>query len=374
MDNLPKAVALVYDWVDKWGGAEQVLLALHEIFPAAPLYTLVYQPEKALWAKVFPHVFTSFVQKIPFTQFRHERFPALALFPLACETLDLTAFDCVISLTSAFVKGVITKPGTLHICYCLTPPRYLYSHREEYQRQITKVLHPVANIGLNYLTAWDQLASRRPDTYLAISRCVQDRIKKYYNMDSQVIYPPVDTCKFSLSLAVDNYFLWVGRLVSYKHPEKVVQVFNGLKLPLKVAGTGQLEDKLRSLAKPNVQILGKISSSQLIELMQNCRALIFFHEEDFGIVPLEVQASGRPVIALNRGGAAETVIPGITGELLDDDSPSGLRKAIIEFDEAKYNPEIIRRHARRFDRRNFLSVFAKVIAAQWTRHQNTLLS
>lgn len=193
-------------------------------------------------------------------------------------------------------------------------------------------------------------------------------------MDSQVIYPPVDTCKFSLSLAVDNYFLWVGRLVSYKHPEKVVQVFNGLKLPLKVAGTGQLEDKLRSLAKPNVQILGEISSSQLIELMQNCRALIFFHEEDFGIVPLEVQASGRPVIALNRGGAAETVIPGITGELLDDDSPSGLRKAIIEFDEAKYNPEIIRRHARRFDRRNFLSVFAKVIAAQWTRHQNTLLS
>lgn len=374
MDHLPKRVALVYDWVDKWGGAEQVLLALHEIFPTAPLYTLVYQPEKAVWAKVFPQIKSSFVQKIPFSQFRHERFPALALFPLACETLDLTEFDCVISLTSAFVKGVITRPGTLHVCYCLTPPRFSYSHRQEYQRQIPAVLRPLATVGLNYLTSWDQVASCRPDAYLAISGCVRNRIKKYYHLDSQVIYPPVDTEKFTLSPEIGDYFLWVGRLVGYKHPERVVEVFNGLNLPLIVAGTGQLEARLRRLAKPNVQILGEVSASRLIDLMQRCKALIFFHEEDFGIVPLEAQAAGRPVIALNRGGTAETVISGITGELVEEDSPLALRQSIIDFNEAKYNPDVIRRHAQRFDRRNFLSKFAKVIASQWTNYQNTLSS
>jgi glycosyltransferase involved in cell wall biosynthesis len=166
----------------------------------------------------------------------------------------------------------------------------------------------------------------------------------------------------------------VGRLVNYKHPEKVVRVFNDMNLPLRMVGTGQLESRLRRLAKPNVLILGEVSPSALVKLMQNCRALIFFHEEDFGIVPLEAQSSGRPVIALNRGGASETVIPGITGELVDDDSPSALKTAIINFDPKKFDPQRIRRHAQSFSRQRFLSEFTKAVSVQWTKYQNTLLS
>jgi len=356
MADLPRRIAIVYDHVNKWGGAERVLLALHEMFPAAPLYTAVYDQNRAPWAKVFPQVIPTFLQKFPLAKSHHELYPWLT--PMAFESLNFDNYDLVISVTSADAKGIITKPGTFHLCYCLTPTRYLWSHEDFYKSQTSKVFHPL----FNYLKSWDLIASRRPDAYLAISKTVQSRIKKYYGQDSQVIYPPVNVEAFSQHVPAPNlkdFFLYVGRLVAYKQAEVLVETFNDLKLPLVIIGTGSLESKLKAMANANVYFLGQVTDSELTAHYQHARAVLFIHEEDFGLVPLEAHAAGTPVIGLNTGGTTETVIHGQTGLLLN--SVSELKNAILNFDASKYDREFIKAHAQKFAKTRFKEEFLHTI-------------
>lgn len=370
MANLPKRIALVYDRVNKWGGAERVLLALHELFPDAPLYTAVYNSATAGWAKVFPKVVPSFLQKFPLAKSNHELYPWLT--PMAFETLKFDDYDIVISITSADAKGIITKPNTFHICYCLTPTRYLWSHEDFYKSQTSKIFHPL----FNYLKSWDLIASRRPDAYLAISQTVQSRISKFYGQSSDVIYPPIDADIFSKTQPPPNikdFFLYVGRLVAYKQAEVLVEIFNDLKLPLAIIGTGSLESKLKAIASPNIYFLGQLSETDLTAYYQHARAVLFIHEEDFGLVPLEAHAAGTPVIGLNRGGATETIIHGQTGLLLDD--INDLKNVILNFDPAQFDREFIKSHAQKFAKDRFQREFKQALIRSysgWRRRHPSL--
>ncbi len=352
-------IALVYDRVNKIGGAERVLETLHEIYPDAPLYTAVYNPQSAPWAKKFK-VIPSFLQKFPLAKSRHEVFPYL--MPIAFESFDFDEYDLVISVTSEAAKGILTKPKTLHLCYCLTPTRYLWSGYQDYfQNPVFRFLSsPV----ITYLRYWDRIACQRPDVYLAISENVKKRIKKYYGRDSQVIYPPVDLEKFKTrdsSLNVDSYYLVVSRLVGYKRVEIVVEAFNKLGLPLKIIGRGTEMGRLKRMAKKNVEFLGQLTDKELISYYQKCRALVFPQEEDFGLVPLEAQACGKPVIAFRGGGALETVVQGKTGEFFSPQTSESLIKVVKSFKPEKYLPGDCQEQAEKFGKEIFKKKFKEVV-------------
>lgn len=299
-------VALVYDRVNKWGGAERVLIALHELFPDAHLYTSVYNKEKAKWAEAFT-VRTSFLQEFPFARHAHEYFPLL--MPTVFESFTFDDYDLVISVTSESAKGIITKPGTLHICYCLTPTRYLWSGFEEYFEN--KFIKSLSRPAVSYLKQWDRVASFRPDAYIAISREVQSRIRKFYGQPSTIIHPPVDLMKsFEKDLSKESkgdYFLVVSRLVRYKRIDLAIKACNELGVPLKIVGVGSDLPFLKSIAGPTIQFLGAISDAELVNLYKGARALLFPGFEDFGIVMVESIGFGNPVIAFNQGGARDII-------------------------------------------------------------------
>jgi len=267
-------VALVYDRLNKWGGAERVLLVLHKLFPDAPLYTSVYNKKKASWADVFD-IRTSFLQKIPDASSSHEILAPL--MPLAFESFSFDEYDLVISLTSESAKGIITKPHTLHVCYCLTPTRYLWSGYDEYFKN--PYLRYLAKPAVSYLRMWDKVAASRPDRYIAISQEVKRRIKKYYDRDSEVIYPPVEFGRSTFSSLGGNppapYFLIVSRLVPYKKIDIAIKVFNKLKLPLKIVGVGSEEKKLKNMSNNNIEFLGYLTDKELVRYYSDCCALIF---------------------------------------------------------------------------------------------------
>ena len=299
-------VAIVYDRVNKWGGAERVLLALHEMFPSAPLYTSVYDVNGAPWAKVFPEIRTSFLQKFPFAKSNHEFLAPL--MPIAFESFDFSGFDIVISVTSEAAKGIKTKPGTLHVCYCLTPTRYLWSHHNEYFKGAS--FKGVTKSIVKYLRRWDKIAAYRPDVIIGISSEVQNRIKKYYKRDSAVVFPPTNTSLlYSNEVKPKKYYLLVSRLdFGYKKVELAIEAFNRLGKPLVIVGTGREEVRLKRMAVKNIKFAGRVSEEELIKYYQGAKALIMPQEEDFGIVSVEAQSHGVPVIAFKKGGAIDTVI------------------------------------------------------------------
>ncbi|MBI4058731.1 glycosyltransferase [Candidatus Microgenomates bacterium] len=361
-------VAIVYDRVNKWGGAERVLLALHDIFPKAPLYTSVYSAKYAPWAQVFPQVYTSFLQKIPLIREHHEWLALL--MPLAFEQFDFSEYDLVISVTSEAAKGIITHPGTRHICYCLTPTRYLWSGHEIYfhnriKRFFIKWL-------LSYLKSWDKMAAQRPDEMVAISEAVRNRVDKYYGRKSKVVYPPVNLDVRGLSLEFSkkskiqnlkskNYFLVVSRLVSYKRIDLVVKTFNKLGWPLVIVGTGSQYRKLSKMAKNNIYFAGHLTDSELVAYYKKAQVLIFPQEEDFGIVAVEAQMCGTPVIAYKGGGALETVVAGKTGEFFTEQTVESLARTIKNFKRENYDVKIIQAHTRRFSQRMFVQKFKRLI-------------
>ncbi|HUV46903.1 MAG TPA: glycosyltransferase [Candidatus Bathyarchaeia archaeon] len=392
-------VALVYDRVNKFGGAERVLLALHKIWPQAPLFTAVYDPQGAPWAKDF-RVYPSFVQKIPFAKSRHELYPWL--MPFAFESFDFSAFDVVISITSAEAKGLITQPKVLHLCYCLTPTRYLWSSFKHYVKNPRYgILNPLAKIMmksmLERLRQWDKVACQRPDYYFSISQTVKKRIKKYYGRDSEIIYPPVDTDKFRLkkeklparilpvagsdaagkitaqNLKVNKekeYFLVVSRLVSYKRVNIIIDSFNKLGWSLKIIGDGSEKHILQKKAKPNIEFLGQeLTDNKLLSYYQGCLALVFAGEEDFGLVSLEAQACGKPVIAFKQGGVGETVINGKTGILFSSQTSRALIKALKGFRAEKFRAEDCRQNAKKFNEKIFLIKFKKLVEDKWEKHK-----
>ncbi len=389
-------VALVYDRVNKIGGAERVLKVLHEIFPKAPLFTAVYNKKTARWADVFA-VKTTFLHHIPKASTNHEYFAWLA--PLAFEELNLDEYDLVISITSEYAKGIITKPGTLHICYCLTPTRYLWSG---YQTYFTSGwFRLLSKPFVNYLRSWDKVAAQRPDYYIAISQTVRERIKKYYGRESVVVYPPItleDDRRWKvegrnlkmeggslinhLSSNFKNlpstfyhppskkqYFLLVSRLVPYKRIDIAVEAFNQLGWPLKIVGTGREFEKLKAAAASNIEFLQNLTDEALSSYYQDCIALIFPGEEDFGLAILEAQSFGKPIIAYGSGGALETVVEGKTGEFFAPQTKEALVEKLKSFDATRYNVKDCQRQAEKFSKERFKIDLINLIDLISKKHQ-----
>lgn len=350
-------MALVHDWLNQLGGAEDVLEALVQLYPTAPLYTALY------WRAGMPDhwqawdIRTSFIDRLPLAHRKQQLY--FPLYPLAFEGFDFREYDLVISNKSGFCHGIITGPETLHICYCLTPTRYVWRY-PQYAEQ--EGLGRLTRLGLapflTWLRLWDRLAADRVDHFIAISQAIRRRINKVYHREATIIYPPVDTQKFEPASKVEDYYLFVGRLVPYRRLDILVEAFNQLDRPLLIAGSGRDRARLEKLARPNVQFLGYVPEADLPDLVRRCRAFLFPGEEDFGIAPIQAMAAGRPVIAYAGGGALETVIDG-AGALFAEQSVAAIIRAVEAFDTAQVSPAFIRRHAEQFD----VAVFKRKLAA-----------
>jgi len=349
-------VALVYDRVNKWGGAERVLLALNKIFPRASLFTSVYNEKKATWAKAFD-VKTSFLQKFPLASSSHEFYATL--MPIAFESFNFDGYDLVISVTSESAKGIITKPGTLHICYCLTPTRYLWSGYNYYFRN--PLLKFISRPAVSHLRKWDKIASNRPDKYIAISTEVKNRIKKYYGQDSSIIFPPLESSNSKTETGSGDYFLVVSRFVYYKRIDIAIKAFNKLGLPLKIIGSGGQGGNLKRLAGKNIEFLGDLTDNELSFYYKNCRALIFPGLEDFGLVMVEAQSFGKPIIAFKGGGALDIVKEGITGEFFSEQNEDSLIRTMEIFNNKSYNTSLCRENSLRFSFENFKMEFLEAL-------------
>jgi glycosyltransferase involved in cell wall biosynthesis len=358
-------VALVHDYLNQMGGAERVVLAFHEMFPDAPLYTSIYAPERVDPAFRNIDIRTSFMQKLPLVKKHHQ--PFLPLYPFAMERLDLRGYDLVLSSSSAFGKGVITKPGTMHICYCHTPMRWCWNYDEYVEREgLGRLSRAVLPFIITWLRVWDQTTAMRVDHFIANSPTVAERIAKYYRRDSVVIPPPVDVARFHFDPATqpEDYFLIVSRLLPYKRIDLAIQACNALRLPLVIIGSGRDEARLRRLAGPTIRFLGRLSDDEVLHYYAHCRALILPGEEDFGITPLEAQASGRPVIAYGAGGALASVIDGVTGKFFGAQTVESLSSALDTFNERDYDPQAIRSHALEFDTSRFRRRMLQFIEAK----------
>ncbi len=361
-------IALVHDWLNQLGGAELVLENLVTLFADAPVYTSIYWPEAMPDAYQHWEIRTSWLNRMPFVKRHHQLF--LPLYPLAFESLDLSDYEVILSNKSGFCHGVITPPETLHICYCLTPTRYVWRYHDYAQRErIGPATRAILAPLLAWLRIWDRLAADRVDRFIAISSEIKRRIAKYYRRDAEVIYPPVDTERFTPATTHDDYFLIVGRLVPYKRVDLAVQACTRLGLPLKVGGSGRDLPRLQAMAGPSVEFLGRVPDDELPELVARCKAFLFPGIEDFGIAPVQAMAAGRPVIAYAGGGALDTVIEGVSGTLFTEQSVESLCDALTHFDPDDYDPPTIRRHAKRFDAALFRRRIAEYVARAYEEHK-----
>ncbi len=360
-------IALVYDRVNTpFGGAENVLLAIHELFPHAPLYTSVYNPQTATWASVFD-VRPSFLQHIPFAKQFHRHF--VPFMPLAFESLDLSDFDIIISITSAEAKGVLTKPHQLHICYLLTPTRYLWSHRDEYQTHwLTGWIRRAI---FQYLQWWDEAAALRPDVFIPISELVAKRCQQYYHRaTSGVIYPTVGTntkIKTDIPLGINDFYLIVSRLVPYKRIDLAIQAVQKMGRNLVIIGQGPDLSRLQRLAKvgdatSKITFLQAVQSTQVIAYYNNCRAFLAPAEEDFGITVLEAQAAGKPVIVYARSGGAEVMLEGKTGITFKNQTVSDLVQAMQKVEHQTWDTQFIQEYAYRYNKHTFQANFQKQVS------------
>lgn len=358
-------VALVHDYLNQMGGAERVVLALHELFPQAPLYTSIYDPERVDPAFRALDIRTSFMQKFPFIMKHHQ--PYLPFYPVAMENLDLRGYDLVLSSSSAFGKGVIVRPETLHICYCHTPMRWCWNYREYVEReQLGGLARRLLPFFITRLRVWDQASAQRVDHFIANSPIVARRIQKYYRREAVVIPPPVEAARFPFDpgLQAEEYFLSLGRLTPYKRVDLAIEACNRLRLPLVVIGSGRAEKQLRALAGPTIRFLGRLPDSEIVQYLARCRALIFPGEEDFGITPLEAQACGRPVIAYGAGGALASVLDGVTGTFFAEQTVESLAEVLATFDAGAYQAQRIRDHALDFDKPRFQRRILQCIEAK----------
>lgn len=360
-------VAIVCDWLTDRGGAERVILALHKLYPEAPIYTSIYNPTN------FPElknadVKTSFIQKFPGAKRHHQWY--ISLMPSAFESFDLSRYNIVISSSHACAKGIITKPETLHVSYCHSPPRYLWDNSHDYvenyplPKWMKRTLIPLF---LHRLRLWDRAAAERVDRYVVNSEYVKNRVQKYYRKKSEVIHPPVAMGEMKLRVRREPYFLAVGRLIPYKRFDLIVETFNELKLPLKIVGQGNQFSKLKKMAFENIEFLGTVSDETLTELYQNAQALIFPQVEDFGIIPPEAMAQGCPVIAYAEGGALETIKEKVSGLFFHEQTVEALKQAILEFQKMKFDPEKVRKQAEKFSSDVFANKIDEFVAQEWEK-------
>ncbi|MFC7397624.1 glycosyltransferase [Chelatococcus sp. GCM10030263] len=345
--------AIVHYWLVGMRGGEKVLEGLCELYPDADIFTHVVVPE-AISPRLAEHTIrTSFIANLPRAHVMYKKY--LPLMPLALEHLDLRDYDLIISSESGPAKGIIPPPGALHVCYCHSPMRYIWNMYHDYRASAGRITRLSMPFMAHYLRNWDQTSAARVDKFVANSRNVADRIRKYYRRDAAVVHPPVDVDAFSAVPApeVGDHYLMVGELVRYKRPDLAVSAFNATGRKLVVIGGGEMLSELRGLAGPNVEIMGPQPFEVLRFHYAHCRALIFPGEEDFGIVPVEAMASGRPVIAYDRGGATETVVDGSTGVLFQEQTVEGLNAAVERLEASVFDPAQIAFHARQFSRSQF---------------------
>ena len=357
-------VALVHDWMNQIGGAEDVLEVLVDLFPEAPIFTSLYAPNRMpdQWQRWEIH--TSFIDRLPFAHKRQQLY--FPLYPLAFEKFKLNDFDLILSNKSGFCHGVISNEGNMHICYCLTPTRYVwrydqYAEQENISRPIRVILRPFL-IGLR---RWDRRAADRVDHFIAISDTVRQRIAKIYQRDSTIIHPPVDTGRFEPATKIEDYYLIVGRLVPYRRIDLLIEAFNIMQKPLVIAGDGRDRHRLEQIAKSNITFLGYVDDDALPDLMARCRVFIFPGEEDFGIAPIQAMAAGRPVIAYKAGGAVETVTAE-TGRLFAEQSVTAIIDAVEEFDPISVNVSRLRDQAMIFDTQIFKQKLMDLIELKMT--------
>lgn len=365
MNHEPK-IAIVCDWLTDMGGAERVILALHQLYPKAPIYTSIYNRSN-LPQFSETDVRTSFLQKLPGAQRRHQRY--LAQMPLVFESFDLDEYDIVISSSHSCAKGVITRPDTLHVSYCHSPPRYLWDGAHQYVNEypwpkiLKKTLIPSL---LHDLRLWDRAAADRVDRYVANSHYVAGRIEKYYRRQSEVIHPPVELDAFE-HVEREDYYLAVGRLIPYKKFDLIVEAFNRNKKPLKIVGIGNQYKKLQKLASSNIEFLGKVTEEDLRRYYQYAQALIFPQVEDFGITPLEAMGAGCPVIAYAAGGALETVSEGKSGVFFQEQSVEALVAVIEGFESMTFDPEVVRAQAEKFKSSVFAETLSSFVDQEWAK-------
>ena len=349
-------IAIVHYWMTNLGGGEQVLLEMHKMYPDAPIYTSVYNAA-ALPQFADADIRTTWLQKFPF-RFKHQFFAPLR--PFAFRSLDLSEYNIVLTSDAADAKNVRVSKDAVHICYCNTPPRYYWSHYEDFMKNPGfGLLNPLVRVILRLLVGplrrIDYSAAQKVDYFIGNAKFIKKRIKKYYDRDSAVIYAPVNTERFKPpQKKIKKYgFLHMGRMVPMKRIDLIIQACNELKLPLKVAGRGTEIDSLRKLAGPTVEIIESPTDEQVNKLYWEAEAFIFAAEEDFGIVPIEAMASGTPVLAYGKGGATETVIAGKTGDFFEAQTVESLVAALKKFDPSKYKKQDLLDRAAYFSEESF---------------------
>ncbi len=344
-------VALVHDWLITLGGADRVLLALHEIFPQAPVFVGLYDLSRLPEPFRRLDVRGTWLQRVPGAAHHHRLL--VPLMPLAFGRVDLRGYDVVVSSSHACAQGVSVPSNARHVCYCHTPMRYAWDLQNEYLAALPAVARPPARVALARLRRWDRAAAQRVDYFIANSHHVAGRIRRHYGREAAVIYPPVDTDFFTPAGDPQEFYLAVSRLVPYKRLDVVVAAFNLLERPLVVVGDGPERRRLQAMAHPHVQFAGEVSETALRGYYRRCRALVFAGEEDFGIVPVEAQACGRPVIAYGRGGVLESVLPGITGFFFQEQTVDAVVAAVRASDAVEFDRASIRHHAEQFSAHRF---------------------
>ncbi len=359
-------VTLVHDWLNQMGGAEDVLLELAAMYPENPIYTSIFDPAQLPAAFGALDIRTLWMDRLPSVHRKHQRY--LPLYPVAWGAFEPPPTDVVLTNKSGFCHGLRKPTGAVHVCYCLAPTRYVwqfdaYIQREGLGRATSAALRPL----IAMLRRWDYAAAQRVDHFVAISTEIQDRIRTYYDRESTIIFPPVDTTRFAAARTdeVGDYFLIVSRLIPYKRIDLAVEACTRLGLKLKIGGRGRDLDRLKALAGPTVEFLGYVPDDELPGLMARAKAFLFPGFEDFGITPVQAQAAGRPVIAYASGGALDTVVPGLSGVLFEEQTLDSLADTLAAFDAAAYDPTAMQAHARRFDRLVFHRELAAFIASAW---------
>lgn len=365
-------LALVHDWLNQVGGAEDVLADLVVQYPDSPIYTSIFAPELMPPEYRTWDIRTLWIDRLPGIHQHHQ--PYLPAYPIAWSGLDLSEYDIILSNKSGFCHGLQFDPRrSIHICYCLAPTRYVWQLDEYIARE---GLGRIARLGLEPLVAllrrWDYAAAQRITHFIAISTEIQARIHAYYNRPATIIYPPIETGRFRPVSAEDvgDYYLIVSRLIPYKRIDLAVEAATRLGLPLKIGGRGRDIERLRALAGPTVEFLGYVPDEDLPGLMARARAFIFPGLEDFGITPVQAQAAGRPVIAFRGGGALDTVVPGVTGEFFDTATVDSLTDALMRFEARRYDPARIVAHAAQFDSTHFRRSLSQFIEKAWATHQD----
>lgn len=354
-------VALIHYWLVNMRGGEKVLEALCELYPQADIFTHVVD-EQALTPTLQSHnIRTTFINCLPWAKQRYQLY--LPLMPLALEQLDLSGYDLVISSESGPAKGVIVGPNSMHICYCHSPMRYLWDMYNDYLQTASRPVRLLFPLLAHYLRMWDRHSATGVDHFIANSGFIAKRIAKYYRREATVIHPPVAVEDFFIAEQTEDYYLLFGQLVPYKRADLAVEAFNRLGKPLLIMGDGEQLESLKRIAKDNIRFLGKQPFEQVKHHLAHCRALIFPGMEDFGIVPVEAMASGRPVIAYAAGGALETVKDGVSGLFFENQTPESLIEALERFEriEQTFNPQNIHQYAKQFGKENFKQTVLKFV-------------